>query len=340
MAIDLGIDIGTSSIQIFNAADNKIIADEPTVVIVKNDESKEIVAIGNEALEMIGKTPVGMTEVRPIVDGGITNFDIVVNLLKRLIEKNVKTVFSKIRVAVSIQSGAGDVEKRALEEAIISAGAKDVWMIEAALAGAIGAGIDINEPKGYIIVDVGAGLTEVAVVSLGGVVVSRTTRAAGNALDGDIIQYIKKKYNIEIAETTAEKVKKHLGAAIIGLTTDVVEVKGKDMFSGSPKGAVISANEINSAMQENVNLIIETIMCVLEETPPELASDLIGTGIILLGGGGKLRGLGRLIMNVTGLKVYLAEDPICSVASGAATALSRKNSFGNSLIQATRRKNY
>lgn len=340
MAIDLGIDIGTSSIQIYSAAENKIVANEPTVVVIKNDDSNEIVAFGSEALEMVGKTPEGMTVIRPVIDGGITNFDVAVNLLKRLIEANVKAVFSKIRVAVSVSSDAGDVEKRALEEAVISAGAKDVWLIDSPLAGAIGAGVDVNEPKGYIIVDIGAGMTEVAVVSLSGVVVSKTTRAAGNAMDADIIQYIKKKYNIEIAETTAEKVKKHLGAAIVGLTTDVVEVKGKDMFSGQPKGAVISANEINSAMQENVNLILETIVCVLEETPPELASDLIETGIILLGGGGKLRGLGRLIMNTTGLKVYLAEDPVCSVANGAANSLTEKSNFGSTLIQATRRKNY
>lgn len=338
MAVDLGIDMGTSSIQVYNADDEKIIANEPTVVAV--NENREIIAVGSEAEEMAGKTPEGYTVINPVQDGGITNFDMAVGLLKKIIENGTRVVFSKIRVAVSVPSGIGDVEKRAVEEAVISAGAKEVYLIESPLAGAIGAGVDVNEPKGYVIVDSGAGTTEVAVVSLGGVVVSKSVRSAGNALDNDIIQQIKKKYNVEIAPSTAEKVKLRLGSAIVGLTTDVVEIKGKDMYSGVPKGVVISANEVNNAMKDDVNTIIETIRCVLEETPPELASDLIETGIILTGGTGKLRGLGRLIKNVTGINVYFAEDPICAVAQGAGMAMRSKGGFGNILMQVSRRKNY
>lgn len=338
MAIDLGIDIGTSSIQVYNAAEDKIIANEPTVVAV--NENREIVAVGSEAEEMAGKTPEGYTVINPVQGGGITNFDMAVGLLKNVIEKGTRVIFSKIRAAVSVPSGVSDVEKQAVEEAVISAGAKEVYLIESPLAGAIGAGVDISEPKGYVIVDAGAGTTEVAVVSLGGVVVSKSVRSAGNALDNDIIQHIKKKYNVEIAPSTAEKVKLKFGSAIVGLNTDVVEVKGRDMYSGVLKGVVISANEVNNAMKENVNAIVEAVRCVLEETPPELASDLIETGIILTGGTGKLRGLGKLIKSVTGVNVYFAEDPICAVAKGAGIAMRSKGGFGNILMQVSRRKNY
>lgn len=338
MAIDLGIDMGTSSIQLYNAVSDKLIANEPTVIVT--DSMGEIAAVGSEAAEMTGKTPEGYSVIYPVKDGGITNFDMAVGLLKKLIEDGTHTVFSKIRAAVSVPSGIGDVEKRAVEEAVISAGAKEVYLIEAPLAGAIGAGIDVNEPKGYVIVDAGAGTTEVAVVSLGGVVVSKSVRIAGQALDNAIIQQIKKKYNIEIAASTAEKLKLRLGSAIVGLNTDVVEVRGKDMYSGALKGVVVSANEINNSIKDDVNTIVETVRCVLEETPPELSSDLIETGIVLTGGTGKLRGLGHLIKNATGINVYFAEDPICAVAKGAGIAMRSKGGLGNILMQVTRRKNY
>lgn len=339
MAIDLGIDFGTSSTQIYNANEEKIIVDEPTVAVTRGD-SREVFAVGTEALDMLGKTADNLSVLNPVKDGGITNFDVAVGLLKKFLDKNLNNVFSKIRAAVSVPSGIGDVEKRAVEEVVISAGAKEVYLIESPLAGAIGAGVDINEPKGYVIVDVGAGTTEVAVVSLGGVVVSKSVRSAGDALDNDIIQLIKKKYNVEIAKSTAEKAKIKLGAAMVGLTTDVVELKGKDMYSGVPKGVAISANEINSAMREDINFILEAVRCVLEETPPELASDLIETGIVLTGGSSNMRGLGKLIKNTTGINVYQAEDPVCCVAKGAGTAMAGKGGFRNMLTQATRRKNY
>lgn len=338
MAINLGIDIGTSSVQIYNGGDGKVMVNQPTVVAV--NQAGEVIAAGAEALEMLGKTGEDVSVQRPVKDGGITHFDVAVGLVKKLLEGSFSNVFSKVRAAVSVPSGIGDVEKRAVEEVIISAGAKEVFLIESPLAGAIGAGVDVNEPKGYVIVDVGAGTTETAVVSLGGVVVSRSIKVAGNALDRDIVQYIKKKHNVEIAGSAAEKVKMRLASAVSGVAAEVVEVKGKDMYSGVPKTVTISANEVNSAIREDVAAIVENVRCVLEETPPELSSDLLETGIILTGGGANLRGLGKLIKSNTGIKVYQAEDSVCCVAIGAGMALNETGGFKNMLTQAARKKNY
>lgn len=338
MAIDLGIDIGTKNVRIYSATENRLIASEPTVVVV--NQNKEIVAVGDEAQEMSGKTPEGYSVIYPVKDGGITDFDMVVGLLKRLIDSTPHTVFSKIRAAVSVPSGIGEVERRAAQEAAISAGAKEAYLIDAPLSGAIGAGIDIDEPKGYVIVDSGAGITEVAVISLGGIVVSKTVRSAGEALDNDIIQFIKKKYNVEIAPSTAEKVKLKFASAMTGLSADIVEVKGRDMYSGALKGVVVSAGEINGCVRENISAIVEAVRCVLEETPPELASDLMETGIILTGGTGKLKGLGSLIKNTTGINVYFAEDSDCVVSKGAALALKERSASSGVLKRVAGRKNY
>ncbi|HIV85272.1 MAG TPA: rod shape-determining protein [Candidatus Monoglobus merdigallinarum] len=338
MAVNLGIDIGTSSTQVYSASDGRIIVNEPTIVAVSG--GNEVVAAGAEAFELVGKTADSITVETPVRDGAITNFDMAVALLKKLTESYISNVFSKVRAAVSVPSGIGDVEKRAVEEVVISAGVKDVFLIEAPLAGAIGAGIDVNEPKGYVIMDIGAGTTEVAVVSLGGVVVSKSVKVAGDALDYDIVQYIKKRYNIEIAKSAAEKIKISIGSAFHGLDANVINVKGKDMYSGVPKNIVISANEVHSAIKEDVAAIVETVRRTLEDTPPELASDLLETGIILTGGGAALTGLGKLIQNSTGVKVYLAEDPVCCVASGAGTAVAESGGFRNMLTQAVRKKNF
>ncbi len=338
MAVDLGIDMGTSGSRIFNASENKIIANVPTVVALNADG--DVVAVGEKALEMLGKTSGSLTVQNPVKDGAITKFDMAVGLLKKLLSGSLDNVFSKVRAAVCVPTGIGDVEKRAVEEVVISAGAKDVYLIEAPLAGAIGAGIDINEPKGYVIVDVGAATTEAAVISLGGVVVSKSVKIAGDALDNDIIQMIKKKYNIEIAKSTAEKIKLRLASAIPSLSTDIAEVKGKDMYSGVPKTVAISSNELNLAIKEDVSRIVETVRGVLEETPPELSSDLLETGIVLTGGGAALKGLGRLIKRNTGIEVYMSEDPVCSIARGAGIAMADKGGLRNMLFRSAGRKNY
>ncbi len=338
MAIDLGIDLGTASSQIYNADSGKIIANAPTVVAVNS--YGDVTAAGSSALEILGKTGENVTVLEPIKDGAITNFDVTVGLLKKLLDENLSNTFSKIRAAVCVPSGLGDVEKRAVEEVVISAGAKEVYLIEAPLAGAIGAGIDINEPKGYVIVDVGAGTTEAAVVSLGGVVVSKSVKIAGNAIDSDIIQIIKKRYNIEIPRSEAEKLKIKLANALPSMSAEVIQAQGKDMYNGVPKNVSISSNELNSAIRDSITRIIDTVRALLEETPPELASDLLETGIVLTGGGSNLRGLGKLIRSSTGINVYISEDPVCSTAKGAGIAMADRGGLRNMLFRATSRKSY
>ncbi len=338
MAIDLGIDLGTANSRIFNRKENKLTANAPTVVAL--DSAGEVTAAGEKALEMLGRASDGITVTEPVKYGAITNFDAAVGLLKNLLADGLSSPFSKIRAAVCVPSGIGDVEKRAVEEAAISAGIKDVYLIESLLAGAIGAGIDINEPKGYVVVDVGAGTTEAASVSLGGIVVSKSVKVAGNAIDNGIIQMIKKRYNIEIARGTAEKVKLRLANALGSVGSEIVSVKGKDMYSGVPKTVAISSNELNSAIRDDITRIVETVRAVLEETPPELSADLLETGIILTGGGSALRGLGKLIKSSTGINVYMSEDPICSTAKGAAMALKNKGLLRSALTSARVRKTY
>ena len=338
MAVDLGIDLGTSSSRIYSQKEQKVIASAPTVVAVGSNG--EVAAAGEKALEMLGKTNENISVIEPVKDGAITNFDAAVGLLKSLLAGGLNSAFYKVRAAVCVPPGLGDVERHAIEEVAISAGVKDVYLIESPLAGAIGAGIDINEPKGYVIVDVGAGTTEAAVVSLGGVVVSKSVKVAGNSIDNDIIQMIKKRYNIEIARGTAEKVKIRLANALTSISSDIVEVKGKDMYSGVPKTVAISSNELNGAIKDDITRIVETVRAVLEETPPELSADLLETGIILTGGGAGLRGLGKLIQSNTGIKVYMSEDPVGSTAKGAAMALSIKGGLRNTLLSTRTKKTY
>ncbi len=335
MAIDLGIDLGTSGTRIYNRKEKRLIANAPTVVALRGGE---IAAAGEKALEMIGKTTDSLTVIEPVKDGAITNFDAAVGLLKELLSGGLSSAFTKVRAAVCVPSGIGEVERRAVEEVAISAGVKDVYLIETPLAGAVGAGIDINEPKGYVIADVGAGTTEAAVISLGGVVVSKSVKVGGRSLDNDIIQLIKKKYNVEIAATTAEKVKLRLANALPSLSTDIVEVKGKDMYSGVPKTVSVSSNELNNAIRDSVSRIVETIRAALEETPPELSADLLETGIILTGGGSALRGLGKLIKSGTGINVYMAEDALIANAKGAAAALAAKGGLKSALLSTGTRK--
>ena len=337
MAIDLGIDLGTSGTRIYNRKEKRLIANAPTVVALRGGE---IAAAGEKALEMIGKTTDSLTVIEPVKDGAITNFDAAVGLLKALLSGGLSSAFTKVRAAVCVPSDIGEVERRAVEEVAISAGIKDVYLIETPLAGAIGAGIDINEPKGYVIADVGAGTTEAAVISLGGVVVSKSVKVGGRSLDNDIIQLIKKKYNVEIAATTAEKVKLRLASALPSLSTDIVEVKGKDMYSGVPKTVSVSSNELNNAIRESVSRIVETIRAALEETPPELSADLLETGIILTGGGAALRGLGKLIKSGTGINVYMAEDALTANAKGAAAALAAKGGLKSALFSTGARKTH
>lgn len=338
MAIDLGIDMGTAGSRIYSRKENAVIAKEPTVVALNS--AGEAVAVGEKALEMSKNPGEDVTIVEPVKYGVITNFDAAVELLRCLLSAGLNSPFSKIRAAVCVPGGIGDVERHAVEEVAISAGVKDVYLIESPLAGAIGSGIDISEPKGYVVADIGAGTTEAASVSLGGIVVSKSVKVAGDAINNDIIQMIKKRYNTEIAQSAAEEIKLRLANALPAASSEIVTVKGTDMYSGASKTVAISSNELNGAIRESITGIAETIRAVLEETPPELSADLIETGVIMTGGGSALRGLGKLIQTTTGIRVYMSEDPICSAAKGAAMALGDKNLLRSGLLAGKGRKTY
>ena len=337
MAIDIGIDMGSYSTQIY-VANKGLVVSEPTIVVA--DENKQIRAIGREALEMTGKTAEGLSVIHPMRSGAVNSFNYSVEFLKILLDRCSRTVFAKRRVAMCVPSELSEVEKRAVEETAISAGAKEVYLIESPLAGAIGAGIEVSEPKGYVILDVGAGTTEAAVVSLGGVVVSSSSKTAGDAVDQAIVQFVKKKFNVEISDLAAERVKIKIGAALRGTGTEIAEVQGKDMYSGAAKAAILGTGEVYGAIGDVVKEIVETVVNVLEKTPPELAADIIETGIIMIGEGSRLKGLGRLVKNVTGVEVYMAERPVESAAFGAALALKDKNKKLRLLSQVTAPKNY
>ncbi|MEG2381002.1 MAG: rod shape-determining protein [Oscillospiraceae bacterium] len=329
MSMDLGIDLGTSSVKIYMPK-HGIVLNEPAMVIV-NKIDGQIVAIGNEANDMSGRTPEGVQAVRPIRNGVITNFNLTVSMLKHFIKKTVKNKFSKIRAVICIPSGITEVEKRAVEEAVKTAGAKDVRMLEEPLAAAIGAGLPIREPLGSMVVDIGAGTTEVAVISLGGIVISNSIRVAGDAFDLAIVQYVKKKYNLMIGEVTAEKIKIGIGSENGSGLGEVWEMKGRDLVQGMPKNATIKTDEIRDALSEAVMEIVDVVKLTLEQTPPELASDIMETGIVLTGGGAMLKGLGRIINMETAIPVFIAESPMECVAIGAGKTLENFSIMKNAI---------
>ena len=321
MAIDLGIDLGTASVKIFTRKQG-IVLNEPSMVIASQADGR-VTAIGDEANDMIGRTPDGVQAVRPIRNGVITNFNFTVDMLKHFIKKVAKNPLSKIRAVVCIPSGVTEVEKRAVEEAAKAAGAKEVILMEEPLAAAIGAGLPVEEPRGSMVVDIGAGTTEVAVISLGGIVVSHSIRVAGDAFDSAIVQYVKKKYNLMIGEITAEQIKQQIGSEQPGKGEDRQEMKGRDLLSGLPKTATIRTDEVRDAISENVSEILDAVKLTLEQTPPELAADIMEAGIVLTGGGALLRGLGRLINIETSIPVFLAEEPMDCVAVGTGRMLEQ-----------------
>ena len=324
MAFDLGIDMGSSHTRIY-LKKHGLVVDEPSLVIVNN--SGQAIAIGDDASEMIGRTPDGVEAIRPVRNGVITSFQATVAMLKHFIKKAAGNPFLKVRVVIGVPSGITEVERRAVEEAVKNAGAKDVYMIEEPLAAALGCGVDLTEPKGTMIADVGAGVTEVAVVSLGGIVVSQSVRIAGETFDNDIVQYVKKNFNMVVGDVTAENLKMAVGAAIPFKNSDIGEMKGRDSVSGLPKTIAMTSNEISEALTDSVNSIVDVIKSTLEKTPPELAADILQTGIILTGGGARLRGLGKLIQVKTEIPVYIAEEPMECAAIGAGKSLENMNSL-------------
>jgi rod shape-determining protein MreB and related proteins len=317
---DMGIDLGTANTLIY-VKGKGILLREPSVVAI-NLDTKKVLAVGLEAKQMIGRTPGNIAAIRPMRDGVIADFDVTQTMLKKFIEKvSPKSAFTSPRIVVCFPSGVTEVEKRAIDEATKSAGAREVLLMEEPMAAAIGAGLPVNEPTGSMIVDIGGGTTEIAVISLGGIVTSKSLRMAGDELDNSIISYIKKEYNLAIGERTAEAVKMELGSAFPSENEGTMQIKGRDLISGLPKIVDITEGEVREALREPVSSIIEAIKTTLEKTPPELAADIMDKGIMLAGGGAMLKGLDKLINHETHMPVHIAESPLDCVALGAGKAL-------------------
>ncbi len=317
---DIGIDLGTANTLVY-VRGKGIVMREPSVVAV-DVKKEEVMAVGSEAKEMIGRTPGSISAVRPLKDGVIADFEVTSAMLRYFIKRAIKsTLFSRPRLIVCIPSGVTEVERRAVNEAARNAGAREVELIEEPMAAAIGAGLEVAEAAGCMIVDIGGGTSEVAVISLGDIVTAQSVRVAGDDFDEAIITYIKKKYNLLIGERTAEDLKITLGSAFPYENEGSMDVKGRNLVDGLPKNIVISAEEVREALADPVGSIVDAIKSTLESTPPELSADIIDNGIMLTGGGALLRGLDMLINRETGMPVHVAEDPLDCVVNGTGRCL-------------------
>lgn len=318
---DMGIDLGTAN-TLVHLKGKGVILTEPSVVAIQSDSGR-VLAVGDEAKRMIGRTPGNIIAIRPMKDGVIADFDVTQSMIKYFINKALsqKTPLIRPRVIISIPTGCTTVEERAVREAALAGGAKEAYLVEEPMAAAIGAGLPVHEPTGNMIVDIGGGTTEVAVISLGGIVTARSIRVAGDNMDNAIIQHLKKNYNLLIGERTAEDIKISVGSALWEGPEEHYEVRGRDLVSGLPKTIKISSEEIQQALKETVEQIIEGIKVCLEKTPPELSSDIMDRGIIMAGGGALLRGLDKLISKETNMPVYVCEEPLLAVARGTGKVL-------------------
>lgn len=319
---DLAIDLGTANTLVYIKGKG-IVCNEPSVVVIRKDDKKPI-AVGTEAKRMIGKTPANITAIRPMKDGVIADFDATGEMLKYFIKKvHNRRSFISPRIIIGVPSGITQVEQRAVKDAAQLSGAREVYLIGEPMAAAVGVGLPVGEPSGNMIVDIGGGTTDVAVISLNGVVYSKAVRVGGDKMDESIMAYIKRRYNLMIGDTTTEQIKINIGSAYKtdGSEQRVMNIKGRDLISGIPKTLAINEDEIREALQEPVNTILDTIKVILENTPPELAADIVDRGIVLAGGGALLRGLDLLIREETGLPVILAEDPITAVVRGVGKML-------------------
>ncbi len=321
---DLAIDLGTANTLVY-VKGKGIVLGEPSVVAVRTDNrmKNKVLAVGLEAKNMLGRTPGNIIAIRPMRDGVIADFEVTEAMLRHFIHKvHNRRTFVRPRIIVAVPSGITQVEKRAVKESAESAGAREVFLIEEPMAAAIGAGLPITEPTCNLIVDIGGGTTEVAVISLAGIVFSRSLRVGGDKMDAAIMQYIKRKYNLLIGERTSEIIKITIGNAYPDaddITT--LEVKGRDLVSGIPKILAIDSEEVREAISEQIDAIVESVKIALEQTPPELASDIVDRGIVLTGGGALLKNLDRLLREETGLPITIADDPLSTVARGSGMAL-------------------
>ncbi len=325
---DMGMDLGTATVLVYVKGQGIVLC-EPSVVAVDKDTG-EILAIGAEAKRMLGKTPSNIVAVRPLRNGVIADFNITEKMIRYFIYKvhNNKKALLHPRIVIGIPSGITEVERRAVRESAAQAGAREIYLIEEPMAAAIGAGIEINQPRGSMIVDIGGGTTEVGVISLGGMVVSKSIDIAGDELDEAIIQYFRRKYNLFIGENTAEEIKIKIGSVYPMEEELSMEVRGRDQVTGLPKTIMVTSEEIRTALMEPTSAIISVIKSALEETPAELAADLIETGITLAGGGALLRGIDKLINKETGLPVRIADDPITCVVRGTGKFLEELDKIG------------
>ncbi len=321
---DIGIDLGTANTLVY-VKDRGIVLREPSVVAVQQG-TKRILAVGEEAKRMLGRTPGNIVAIRPMKAGVIADFEITEAMLRYFIKKihNRRKMVSP-RIIIAVPSDITEVEKRAVKDSATHAGAREVFLIEEPMAAAIGVGLPVQEPAGNMIVDIGGGTTEVALISLAGIVFSRSVRVGGDEMDECIVQYMKRVYNLMIGERTAEEIKIYMGSAYPVEEEVTMEVKGRDLVAGLPKTLTITSEEIREALQEPVSSIIDAIRITLERCPPELSSDLVDRGMILAGGGALLTGLDKLIAEQTGLPVHLADDPLSAVAEGTGVVLNELN---------------
>lgn len=321
---DLAIDLGTANTLVY-VKGKGIVLREPSVVAVRTDNrhKNRVLAVGQEAKNMLGRTPGNIVAIRPMRDGVIADFDVTEAMLRHFIHKvHNRRTFVRPRIVIAVPSGITPVEKRAVQESAQQAGAREVFLIEEPMAAAIGAGLPITEPTCNMVVDIGGGTTEVAVISLAGIVYSRSLRVAGDKMDEAIMQYIKRKYNLLIGERTSEIIKTTIGNAYPDPENlETIEVKGRDLVSGIPKILAIDSEEVRVAISEQIDAIVETVKIALERTPPELAADIVDRGIVLTGGGALLKNLDKLLREKSGLPIMVAEDPLSTVAQGAGRSL-------------------
>jgi len=320
MGTDVGIDLGTATVLVYIKGKG-IILKEPSVVAINKVENNKVLAVGEEARQMIGRTPGNIVAIRPLRDGVISDYDITEKMLKHFIQKVCGRRLSAPRVVICVPCEATEVERRAVEDAARNAGAKKVDLIEEPVAAAIGAGLDITKASGNMVIDIGGGTTDIAVISLGGMVVRQSIKVAGDEFDEAIIKYIRKKHKLMIGERTAEDLKINIGSAYKNDEIKTKEIRGRDLITGLPKNIEVTSEEMREALSEAVNAIAECTHSVLEKTPPELAADISDKGIVMTGGGALLNGLDKLIQEYTKVPVYVAEDSISCVALGTGKAL-------------------
>ncbi|MCK8825599.1 rod shape-determining protein [Fuchsiella alkaliacetigena] len=329
---DMGIDLGTANTLVYVRGKGVIIT-EPSVVAIRKD-TQEVLRVGKEAKDMIGRTPGNIIAIRPMKDGVIANFEITEKMLRHFITKAHKRKrLVRPRIIVCVPSGVTEVEKRAVIDAALHAGAREAYLIEEPMAAAIGAELPVHEATGNMVVDIGGGTTEVAVISLGGIVTKQSIRVGGDEMDSSIVQYIKDNYNLMVGERTAESVKMEIGSAYITEPeSESVEIRGRDLVNGLPKTIKITSEEVQEALKEPVNDIVKAVKDTLESTPPELSADIMDRGIVMAGGGSLLTGLDQLLCDNTGMPVYLAEDPLNCVVQGTGKVLDELNDLRDVLI--------